>query len=172
MLEVFPVDASGRPRFSHDWGAPRSGGRTHEGTDIFAPEGTPVLAVVGGTVRSGVSTLGGTFAHLTGDDGRRYYFAHLAAFTGESPRKVRAGEQIGEVGNTGNAIGLPHHLHFEIREGDIALDPYPELMALAPGRPAPALPPSLSTVGSSAVSPLLGLGVTAGLVYALERWFK
>jgi murein DD-endopeptidase MepM/ murein hydrolase activator NlpD len=84
----------------------------HPAADIFADKGTPIYAPVGGTSSPAAYPLGGNSTILTGDDGRAYYFAHgNRAFEGG---RVSKGEQIGEVGNTGNASGGPPHLHFAI----------------------------------------------------------
>jgi murein DD-endopeptidase MepM/ murein hydrolase activator NlpD len=99
--------------FSYDWGFPREGGRYHEGLDMFAPAGTPVLAPVDGRVTVGHSGISGNFWNLVGVDGWSYFGAHLSrlAKTG----KVHAGDVIGYVGNTGDAAGGPTHLHFQMR---------------------------------------------------------
>src|SRR2546423_169543 len=87
--------------FSNDYGAPRGGGATHQGNDILAPRGTPVVASVGGSVEQHPNRLGGLAYYLHGDDGRTYYGAHLDSF-GASGR-VTMGTVIGFVGNTGDA---------------------------------------------------------------------
>ncbi len=112
----------------NDWGNPRSGGRTHKGNDLFAATGTPNVAIVDGTIRHTSSPLGGMGIQLTADeDGTIYYYAHLSAYAG-SPRKVKQGEVIGYVGDTGNARGGAPHTHFEIRVGGSqAVNPYPTL---------------------------------------------
>lgn len=157
-VRVFPVEASGKPTFSDTWGAARGGGtRTHQGVDIFAPAGTPVLAVEDGVVRQGSNELGGLVAVLQADDGTRYYYAHLLAYVGESPRRVKAGDPIGQVGNSGNARGTPPHLHFEIRHGSTPTNPFPELVAVAPSRPR-----SAPATGAGGIVFLL-------LAYALSR---
>jgi murein DD-endopeptidase MepM/ murein hydrolase activator NlpD len=99
--------------FTYDWGFPREGGRYHEGLDMFAPAGTPVLAPVDGKLTVGHSGLSGNFWNLVGVDGWSYFGAHLSrlAKTG----KVHAGDVIGYVGNTGDAAGGPTHLHFQMR---------------------------------------------------------
>lgn len=112
--------------FFNDWGFPRSGGRIHEGNDIFAPRGTPVHAPVAGFVHHYTGTVGGLQFRLDGDDGHRYIGTHLEAF-GESG-DVRAGAVIGFVGDSGNAIGSRPHLHFEVHPNrDEPINPYPTL---------------------------------------------
>lgn len=130
------VNPGGRPwtcpvpgaAFTNDWGQPRSGGRHHQGTDMFAPRGAPNVAVVAGSMSSGSGGLGGTSALLAGDDGVTYYYAHLQTIVG-GPRHVSQGELIGRTGNTGNARGGPTHTHFEIRPGGRKINPYPTLRA-------------------------------------------
>jgi peptidoglycan LD-endopeptidase LytH len=111
----FLCPIGGATSFSDTWGAPRSGGRSHRGVDMFAAKGTPVVASVGGEVRHRNSSLGGKSYYLDGDDGNRYYGAHLDSF-GASGR-VEAGTVVGTVGNTGNARASSPHLHFEIHPG-------------------------------------------------------
>ena len=110
--------------FFNDWGFPRSGGRTHKGNDLFAPRGTPVVAPVDGFVHHYTGTVGGLQFRLEGDDGHRYIGTHLDAFGASG--QVQAGDIIGFVGDTGNAIGSRPHLHFEIHpnRGE-AINPYP-----------------------------------------------
>jgi murein DD-endopeptidase MepM/ murein hydrolase activator NlpD len=111
-------------RFMNDWGFPRSGGRFHEGNDLFAPRGTPVVAVVGGTVVQTVGKIGGNQVKLAGDDGVSYYYTHLDSFGGAG--RVNAGDLVGYVGNSGNAVGGPTHVHFEAHPaGGAAVNPYP-----------------------------------------------
>jgi LysM repeat protein len=118
-----PVDGA---RYFNDWGFPRSGGRTHEGNDLFAPKGTPVYAPVSGTVTFLSGRIGGLQFWLKGDDGNTYIGTHLD--TVGTPGYVVAGTQIGTVGNTGNAAGSSHHLHFEIHPNHgAAVNPYPTL---------------------------------------------
>lgn len=122
---VCPVQ--GPRAFTNDWGQPRSGGRRHQGTDILAPRGTPVVAPVAGTARTHNSSLGGKSFYLSGADGNTYFGTHLDGYSGNTGR-VAAGTVLGYVGNTGNARGGPAHLHFEIHPGGGGpVNPYPTL---------------------------------------------
>lgn len=129
---VFPVFGSGAT-FTSDYAAPRAGTGWHQGNDIFAPIGVPVLAVADGVLsKVGVNALGGNRLWLTDDLGNAYYYAHLSGYASHVSDgvRVRGGEIIGFVGNTGQAITTPPHLHFEIHPGDGAsIDPYPYLLA-------------------------------------------
>ncbi len=127
---VFPVD--GPNSFSDTFGAPRSGGRTHQGCDIFTARNTPLVACVSGTITSTNPTdsgLGGITIHLKKGT-TTYYYAHLSSIKAgiHAGVKVTAGQVIGYAGNTGNASGGAVHLHFEIRPNGVAIDPYPILI--------------------------------------------
>lgn len=114
--------------FVNDWGFPRNGGRFHQGNDLFAPRGTPVVAPISGFSQPVTGDVGGLQFYLAGDDGVMYIGTHLEAF-GESGQ-VEAGAVIGYVGDSGNALGAPTHLHFEIHPGGgDAVNPYPTLQA-------------------------------------------
>jgi murein DD-endopeptidase MepM/ murein hydrolase activator NlpD len=115
--------------FVDTFGAPRSGGRRHQGNDMMAPFGSPIVAVVSGSIEHSTSNLGGNQIWLHGSDGNSYFYAHLSSYVGP-PRSVVLGELIGRVGNTGDAAGGPTHLHFEIHPGGgAAVDPYSTLRA-------------------------------------------
>ena len=118
---VCPV--AGPHAFADTWGAPRSGGRTHEGVDMMAPSGTPLVAVESGYAEFKTTRLGGNSVWVNGGSGTRYFYAHLSAWEGSS-RNVSQGEVIGYVGATGNTTA--NHLHFEIHPGGgRAVNPYP-----------------------------------------------
>lgn len=122
---VCPVQ--GPHAFSNDWGQPRSGGRRHQGNDILAARGTPVVANVSGVVNRHTSSLGGLSYYLRGGDGVTYYGAHLQSYS-SAVGSVSAGTVIGYVGTSGNASGGPPHLHFEMHPGGGgAVNPYPTL---------------------------------------------
>lgn len=117
--------------FSDSWGAPRSGGRSHQGVDMFAAHGTPLYAVEAGTIRTSDNSLGGISLHLTGVSGASYYYAHLSERIVVTGDRVEAGQVVGAVGNTGNAISTPPHLHFEYHPGSGApVNPTPLVTAL------------------------------------------
>ena len=130
-LKVFPMQ--GRCGFVDSWGDPRSGGRSHEGTDITGPKGLAIYAVVDGVITKSYTGAanGGNALRLTAADGTYFYYAHLDSFApGIAPGvPVRAGQIIGYSGATGNA-GTPH-LHFEVHpRGGAAVNPYPILKAI------------------------------------------
>ncbi len=127
----FVCPVAGSVHFTNDWGNPRSGGRTHKGTDLFAARGTPVVAVTDGTLRFSDGGLGGIAIWLKGS-GASYYYAHLdSRVAGLSAGSyVTRGTVIGYAGNTGNAYGGAHHLHFQLHPGHgSAVNPYPTLAA-------------------------------------------
>lgn len=120
---ICPVQ--GPVSFSNDWGQPRSGGRSHQGTDMLNARGTPIVAPVSGTVRSQNSSLGGLSFFLSGDDGVTYFGTHMMSFAASG--RVSAGTVVGYNGDSGNARGT-NHLHFEIHPGGGApINPYPTL---------------------------------------------
>ena len=123
----------GGARFVPDFGVPR-GDRRHEGVDLLAPKGTPVVANVSGVVQFRTSPRGGLSYYLHGTNGVVYFGAHLATFVGRT-RHVRVGETIGTVGDSGNAAGGAPHLHFEKKPGGGApVDPYGALLRVCPRR--------------------------------------
>lgn len=128
-----PVPVAGvKPsQLADTWGAARSGGRRHEGIDIFARRNTPIKSATDGIVtRVGWNQLGGRIVMIMGPGGYRHYYAHLERFAGkEAWDYVKKGEVIGYVGDSGNAKGTPPHLHYGIyKPGTGAINPYPFLV--------------------------------------------
>ncbi len=183
---VFPV--YGPASFSDDFGAGRADTGWHHGNDVFAPLGAPVLAVTDGTLfLVGWNTIGGNRFWLRDLQGNEFYFAHLSAFTplARDGAQVKAGDVIGFVGATGDAVGTPTHLHFEIHPAallgmgyDGVIDPYPYLLAwqrlddasfdatgwTPPGQKAP--PPAAVLLQADDISSFSGLD-SAGFEGAL-----
>jgi murein DD-endopeptidase MepM/ murein hydrolase activator NlpD len=124
---VFPVQGKTSAAIQSFWGVDRDGGRrSHEGIDIFAERGTPVVAPVSGVIGSVKETgIGGKQVWLRDTQrGWNLYFAHLDSQTVSIRERVIAGDTLGFVGNTGNAITTSPHLHFGIYSSG-AFDPYP-----------------------------------------------
>lgn len=146
--EILPVPVPGVPPAAllDTWGAARNGGRKHEGIDIFAPKGTPVMSTTRGLVlRVGQNRLGGNVVWIFGPGRQRYYYAHLDRFGDLQPGDlVMPGDIVGYVGNTGNARETPPHLHYGVyTAGAGAINPYPLLRASRS-----ALQPSPAPVGA------------------------
>lgn len=122
----FPV--AGLANYSDDWWTPRYTPvfHLHQGNDIFAALDTPVRAPADGVLRQSNEAVGGLSVYVTQADGTFFYGAHLDTFVkGQaSGQHVKTGDVIGFVGNTGDAVGGPTHLHFEIHpKGGAAVDP-------------------------------------------------
>jgi peptidoglycan LD-endopeptidase LytH len=137
VMEV-PVDGLAPKQLASTWHAPRSGGRRHEGADLFAKKGTSVVSAVNGHVwRVGDDRLGGNVVWVLGEGHTLYYYAHLDRFADglEVGQQVSRGDVLGFVGNTGNARTTPPHLHFGMYRvgwrGIRAVDPVPRLQRLA-----------------------------------------
>lgn len=114
--------------FFNDWGFPRGGGtRFHEGNDLFSTHGAPIYAPVSGTVEHKTGSIGGKQFNLDGDDGAYYIGSHLSEFAKNG--RVSAGDIVGYVGNTGNAVGTSPHLHFGMYYQGVVINPYPTLVA-------------------------------------------
>lgn len=98
------------------WYYPWGRSRVHRGLDIFAKRGTPVVAPTGGFVLySGHNAMGGNVVLMLGPKWRFHYFAHLQQSRQHRFGFVDAGQQLGTVGTSGNAVGKPPHLHYSIR---------------------------------------------------------
>lgn len=123
----FPVDTERENAVQSFFGAGRDGGkRRHEGIDIFAARGTPVIAATEGRVsRVGETPRGGKQVWIQGDQ-RSFYYAHLDSTAVSPGDKVARGQVLGTVGNTGNAITTSPHLHFGVyKRLRGAVDPLP-----------------------------------------------
>ncbi len=143
IMKSFPHETTA-VNFWDSWGARRSGGRRHRGTDILGPRGTPVLAVADGTVvEFGEQRLSGYFIRLDHGDGWVTTYMHLnndveaddglgGLWTAIYPTltigaDVHAGDVIGYVGDSGNAEGTQPHIHFEVKYEGTKVNPYPFL---------------------------------------------
>jgi murein DD-endopeptidase MepM/ murein hydrolase activator NlpD len=137
-----PVDRVEARNLRDSWGNPRSGGRHHEGIDIFAPRGTRVLSSTEGLVsRIGTDPLGGRVVWVLGPGGQMHYYAHLDATSGiRVGDRVAVGDVLGAVGTSGNARGGPPHLHYGIYAGGGAINPYPLLAPEPPVLRSPRSP--------------------------------
>lgn len=128
---VMPVVGVSKNNVNDSWHAPRSGGeRQHEGQDIFAPRGTPVLSATNGYVVSvAENKLGGRTVSVVGAGGRIYYYAHLDQYVDDisAGKRVTPETVLGYVGTTGNAAGTTPHLHFGVYSSNGAINPLPML---------------------------------------------
>lgn len=141
-----PVADVTKREVADTWHAPRSGGRRHEGQDIFAPKGTHILSATDGYVyRIGENNLGGQTISVISSGGRVYYYAHLDRYAPglKVGDRVSTNTVLGFVGTTGNAQGTPPHLHFGVYSLSGAINPLP----LITDRPTPVTrtTPSSST---------------------------
>jgi len=149
--EDFVMDAFPHPTadvdFWDSWGARRSGGRPHRGTDIMSPRGTPVVAVAAGEIIiKKWHDLSGWYLGIRHDGGWDTYYVHLNNDTlgtddGEGGEAtafapgievgvlVEAGDVIGYVGDSGNAENTQPHTHFSLRKDDRPVNPFPYLEA-------------------------------------------
>ena len=127
---AMPLEDVSRKEVADTWGAPRGVGRRHEGQDIFAAKGTPILSATNGFIyKIGENNLGGQTVSVIGSGGRVYYYAHLDSYA----KGIAVGDRVskrtvlGYVGTTGNAQGTPPHLHFGIYTWTGAINPLPLL---------------------------------------------
>lgn len=136
---VFPIAPGYDTNLIDSWGFPRMVGTEdehgHEGIDIFAPRGTPLVAAERGVIdRLGVGRLGGLKFWLRGESGSDWYYAHLDSFAPglANGQVVEVGELLGYVGDTGNAVGTPPHLHLQLHPGGgDPVNPYPLLQVIS-----------------------------------------
>lgn len=127
---AMPFQAVTKRQIADTWGAPRGEGRHHEGQDIFAPKGTPILSATNGYIyKIGENNLGGQTVSVIGSGGRVYYYAHLDSYAPnlEVGDRVSTRTVLGYVGTTGNAQGTPPHLHFGVYTFTGAINPLPLL---------------------------------------------
>lgn len=135
---AMPVQDVRKSEIANTWQAPRGTDRLHQGQDIFAPRGTPILSATSGYVyKVGENNLGGQTVSVIGAGGRVYYYAHLDSYA----PGIKVGDPVstktvlGYVGTTGNAQGTPPHLHFGIYTSRGAINPLP----LITDRPIPVM---------------------------------
>lgn len=127
---AMPLPDVSKRQIADTWHAPRGTDRLHEGQDIFAPKGTPILSATNGFVYNiGENNLGGQTVSVIGAGGRVYYYAHLEAYAPglHVGDRVNTRTVLGYVGTTGNAQGTPPHLHFGIYTSAGAINPLPLL---------------------------------------------
>lgn len=111
---------------SPNFGDPRDGGdREHEGLDIMAPKGAPIVSPTDAVViQTGNGSGSGQYVSTANPGDERFVYMHLSEILVKRGQELKAGDLIGYVGNTGNASGGAPHLHFEIRDGRKATDPF------------------------------------------------
>jgi murein DD-endopeptidase MepM/ murein hydrolase activator NlpD len=132
---VFPVQGDVEVPLIDSYGFARMTGTPdehwHEGIDIFAPTGTALVAAERGVVSNiGTGRLGGARLWLRGESGTDWYYAHLSGFAPglANGQVVEAGDLLGYVGTSGNAVGTPPHLHMQVHPGGgDPVNPYPLL---------------------------------------------
>jgi hypothetical protein len=126
---VGPFPVAGLSYWTDDWHACRDGcTRLHEGLDMFARSGTPLVAIADGFISQKlVGDLSGISVEITDSGGVQYFYAHLSAWAPgiKVGDRVHAGQVVGYVGNTGNAIYTPPHLHLEVQPGGVPVPPKP-----------------------------------------------
>ncbi|MEA2589968.1 MAG: peptidoglycan LD-endopeptidase LytH [Actinomycetota bacterium] len=166
-----PFPVAGMAKYSDDFLTPRLTPvpHLHQGTDVFADFGTPIVASGPGRVtqRDSAPDAGGLEMWVAGDDGVNYYYAHLLSFadTGQVGRTVKAGTILGYVGNTGDASGGPPHLHFEIHPPGSGRD-----KVLAAGVPVAGV--AASSSGSINPKPILDAWLAQAEQHALAMAAK
>jgi murein DD-endopeptidase MepM/ murein hydrolase activator NlpD len=127
---ILPLRTTRVKRVYDSWDADRSGGRKHQGQDLFAPRGTPIYSATHGYVtRIGENRLGGLTVWVMGAGRRLYYYAHLDRYPDslKANDRVDTGTIIGYVGTSGNARGTKPHLHFGVYTLQGAINPLPLL---------------------------------------------
>jgi murein DD-endopeptidase MepM/ murein hydrolase activator NlpD len=127
---AMPLENVAKKQIADTWQAPRGDGRKHEGQDIFAARGTPILSATSGYIyKIGENNLGGQTVSVISKGARIYYYAHLDSYA----QGIHVGDRVttrsvlGYVGTTGNAQGTPPHLHFGVYTLNGAINPLPLL---------------------------------------------
>ena len=145
---AMPLENVAKSGIADTWQAPRGDGRRHEGQDIFAPRGTPILSATSGYIyKIGENNLGGQTVSVISKGGRVYYYAHLDSYA----RNIHVGDRVstrsvlGYVGTTGNAQGTPPHLHFGIYTWTGPINPLPLLNDRTPPTATRTRPNDMST---------------------------
>jgi murein DD-endopeptidase MepM/ murein hydrolase activator NlpD len=171
---VFPV--AGGAHYGHDYGNFRADTIFHQGSDLFAPEGSPLVAVQAGVLHNvGWNRLGGWRLWIEDVNHTWFYYAHLSAFApiAVEGAHVNAGDVVGFMGHTGDAVGGPSHLHFEIHPGgQWSVPPYDYLQAWQghrnPFAAIPSEPPPVAAaqLDSTDISSASGLDTAAVLAIA------
>ncbi len=136
---VFPVYEPYDEVLIDSWGYPRAPGTPdehwHEGIDIFAPEGTPIVAAERGVAtKVGTAKLGGLRVWVQGESGTKWYYSHMSAIAEglEVGDVVEVGDLLGYIGHSGNAVGTPDHLHLQVHpDGGRPVNPYPILKVIS-----------------------------------------
>src|SRR5215510_2664860 len=143
-----PLEGVAKKAIADTWHAPRGTDRVHEGQDIFAPKGTPILSATSGYIyKVGWNNLGGQTVSVIGAGGRVYYYAHLDSYA----PNLNVGDPVsrrtvlGYVGTTGNAQGTPPHLHFGVYTFSGAINPLPLLNDRVPSTASRAKPATQKT---------------------------
>jgi hypothetical protein len=185
---VFPVAAN--VRYTDTFGAARSGGRSHEGQDLMAPKGTVAVAAVDGvvtSVRHDTSGLSGNMLRITDAEGWQYVYIHLnndrpgtdnganrydEAFADgiRAGQRVKAGEPVGFVGDSGNAENAGSHLHFEIVDPQgVAVNAFSSLQAAPMAALSPAQLDASRPFGHIDVLASSGAGSVAAVGWAADH---
>jgi peptidoglycan LD-endopeptidase LytH len=123
---VSPIDKNDVTKIDPEsfWYFPWGGSGVHKGIDIFCDSGTTVKSPVSGfVVGKGYGKISGNYIYILGSKWRIYYFAHVDTVFVKKYDYVSKADTIANVGNTGNAVGKPFHLHYTIE----TIIPYPWL---------------------------------------------
>ena len=121
---IMPVEGATKKSYAQNsfWAYPWGKSVTHKGVDIFAKRGTNIRPATGGIVLyKGTKPRGGNVVFILGPKWRIHYYAHLDKIKTNRFAMVSSSDVIGTVGNTGNAVGKPSHLHYTIK----TIIPYP-----------------------------------------------